>query len=282
MTAGLPLGRGGGRRCAVLGSPIAHSLSPVLHQAAYRELGLDWDYRAFDVSAQALPGFLAGLSDEWRGLSLTMPLKRAVIDLCDRVESRGRLLGSINTVVFDESGRRSGHNTDVPGFIQALTARGVRDLDTAIIIGGGATAASAMAAAAELGAHRVTVVARSVERASHLTGLAEPLRLAVQLVDFEALDALPAADLVVSTIPAAGQSGIAMHVARLGACVFEVSYHPETTPVLVAAREAGVPAIPGFDLLLQQAARQVELMVGVAAAPVEAMRAAGLLALSQR
>ncbi|MBA2445863.1 MAG: shikimate dehydrogenase [Nocardioidaceae bacterium] len=270
------------RRCAVLGSPVAHSLSPVLHRAAYRELSLDWDYEAFDVSPALLPAFLTGLSQEWRGLSLTMPLKRAVIDLCDRVESRGRLLGSINTVVFGDDGRRAGHNTDVPGFVYALAAHGIHGLDSAIIIGGGATAASAMAAAAEIGAHHVTVAARSIERVSHLSGLAATLRVEVELVGIDALAELHPADLVISTIPADGQAGIATPVARLGACVFDVIYDPEVTPVLMAASDAGTQAIGGFDLLLHQAARQVELMVGVAQAPLEAMRAAGLRALAQR
>lgn len=270
------------RRCAVLGSPIAHSLSPVLHRAAYRELDLDWDYEAFDVSAAVLPAFVAGLSREWRGLSLTMPLKRAVIDLCDRVESRGRMLGSINTVVFDDAGRRAGHNTDVPGFVHALAAHGIHDLDSAIIVGGGATAASAMAAAAEIGAHHVTVAVRSVERAAHLSGLAAPLRIEVELVGFDAVPELHPADLIVSTIPVDGQVGIAKSVARLGACVFDVVYDPQVTPLLIAARDAETAAIGGFDLLLHQAARQVELMVGVDQAPLEAMRAAGLRALAQR
>lgn len=270
------------RRCAVLGSPISHSLSPVLHQAAYRELGVDWDYTAVDVSAEELPDFVAGLSPEWRGLSLTMPLKRAVIDLCDRVESRGRLLGSINTVLIEEDGRLTGHNTDVPGFVRALDAGGRRDLDTAIIIGSGATAASALAATAEMGVHCVTVAARSVERARRLSGLAEPLHLEMRFVGFEAVAELSPADLVVSTIPASGQAAIASRVGGLGTCVFDVVYDPETTPILAAAREALVETIPGFDLLLHQAARQVELMVGVPRAPVEAMRAAGLTALSSR
>jgi len=264
----------------VLGSPIAHSLSPLLHRAAYRQLGLDWEYTAVEMSAEALPEFVAGLSAQWRGLSLTRPLKRAVIDLCDRVESRGRLLGSINTVIFDE-GRRSGHNTDVPGLVRALAANGIRELDSAVIVGAGATAASAMAAAAEVGAHRVTVSARSVERAASLLALAEPLHLTVQLVGFDALGALPPADLVVSTIPAAAQCSMAGLLVTLGACVFDVVYDPPLTPMLLAARDAGTQAIGGFDLLLHQAARQVELMVGVSSAPLEAMREAGLQALAQ-
>lgn len=282
MPAEMTLADGQRRRCAVLGSPISHSLSPVLHLAAYHELGVDWDYEAVEVSAEELPRFVAQLPPEWRGLSLTMPLKSTVIDLCDRVESRGRLLGSVNTVIFEQDGSLVGHNTDVPGFVRALADAGVRGLDTAIVIGSGATAASALAAAAELGVHRVTVAARSMERAHRLAGLAEPLNLKIRFVGLAELARLSPADLLVSTIPSSGQGAIASRVGTLGGCVFDVSYDPASTPILAAAREAGVSTIPGFDLLLYQAARQVELMVGVAEAPVEAMRLAGLRALASR
>src|SRR5690242_203392 len=110
------------RRCAVLGSPIAHSLSPVLHRAAYAELGLDWAYDAVELAADDLRVFLDGLTPEWRGLSLTMPLKREVLPLLDDVDARARQAGGANTVVL-EGGRRAGHNTDVPGAVAALQER---------------------------------------------------------------------------------------------------------------------------------------------------------------
>src|SRR5688572_28400212 len=99
-------------RCAVLGSPIEHSLSAELHRAAYVELGLDWRYDAVEVDEAGLAGFLDGLGPEWRGLSLTMPLKRAVVPLLDEVRDRAVEAGAANTVLLGE-GRRVGHNTDV-------------------------------------------------------------------------------------------------------------------------------------------------------------------------
>ena len=110
------------RRCAVLGSPIAHSLSPVLHRAAYDALGLDWSYDAVEVSEDGLPGFLDGLDGSWRGLSLTMPLKRTVVPLLDEMSARAAQARAANTVVLD-AGRRVGHNTDIPGAVAAIRER---------------------------------------------------------------------------------------------------------------------------------------------------------------
>jgi shikimate dehydrogenase len=137
-------------RCAVLGSPIAHSLSPALHRAAYAELGLDWTYDAVEVRSAELPAFLDGLGEEWRGLSLTMPLKRAVVGLVDSLDDWSRLSGVANTVVLGEGGR-AGHNTDIPGAVGALGERVSAPLRSAVVLGGGATAASVLLALAELG-----------------------------------------------------------------------------------------------------------------------------------
>ena len=129
------------RRCAVLGSPIAHSLSPALHRAAYAELGLDWSYDAVEVTEEGLAAFLDGLDPTWRGLSLTMPLKRAVVPLLDELGPEAELARAANTVLVAE-GRRTGHNTDVPGSSAAVRERYDGPVDRAVIVGGGATAAS--------------------------------------------------------------------------------------------------------------------------------------------
>ena len=135
------------RRAAVLGSPIAHSLSPVLHRAAYAELGLaHWSYDRFEVDEAALPGFLDGLDGSWAGLSLTMPLKRAILPLLDGISDTAASVEAVNTVVFTDDGRRIGDNTDIPGMIAALRERGVDKVDSAAVLGAGATASSALAA----------------------------------------------------------------------------------------------------------------------------------------
>jgi shikimate dehydrogenase len=268
-------------RCAVLGSPVAHSLSPVLHRAAYRTLGLDWSYDAVDVSEDALAGFLNGLSGSWRGLSLTMPLKRAVLELCDEVSDQARLLCSVNTVLIEPDGRRSGCNTDVTGFVRAFHESGVTALRSAVVLGAGATAASALAAVAELGADAVTVLARSAGRASFVAGLGPPLGLDVTVGELGRPPRPRDADVVVSTLPAGAQGEVATDaLAALAPVVFDVVYAPARTPLMQAALSGGGTVIGGFALLLHQAVRQVELMTGADPVPVDAMRRAGLEALA--
>jgi shikimate dehydrogenase len=269
-------------RCAVLGSPIAHSLSPVLHRAAYRSLGLDWSYDAYDVAEDALAGFVAGLSDRWRGLSLTMPLKRAAVPLCVEVCARARLLGSVNTVVIGEEGERRGHNTDVTGFVRAFAESGVTALGSVVVVGAGATAASAVAAVADLGAEHVTVLARSPSRAATISALGPALGLEVTVGDL-AQPPWRAADAVISTLPAAARDAIAAGtLGSLAPVVFDVVYAPARTPLIDSALGSGGRVIGGFALLLHQAARQVELMTGTRGAPLDAMRAAGMAALGNR
>src|SRR5215467_10248193 len=140
-------------KAAVLGSPIAHSLSPVLHRAAYWELGLDdWSYQAIDCDEAGLPALLDGCGPDWAGLSLTMPLKRAVLPLLDRTEPPVTEVGAANTVVFAAE-QRLGYNTDVLGIVRALACHGIgagASPGQAAILGSGATAGAALAALRDL------------------------------------------------------------------------------------------------------------------------------------
>src|SRR5690242_13877166 len=158
------------RRAAVLGSPIAHSLSPVLHRAAYAALGLDgWRYDRFEVDEAALPGFVAGLDPaEWAGLSLTMPLKRAIPPLLDEITPTASSVEAVNTVVFTADGRRLGDNTDIPGMVAALRERGVTAVPSAAVLGAGATASSALAALAQICRGEVTAYVRGPARAAEM------------------------------------------------------------------------------------------------------------------
>ena len=125
-------------RAAVLGSPVGHSLSPALHRAAYRALGLaGWTYEAIECDEARLPALLGGCGPDWAGLSLTMPLKRAVLPLLDTAEPLAADVGAANTVIF-AAGARHGHNTDVPGMITALAAAGVSGSGPVLILGAGA------------------------------------------------------------------------------------------------------------------------------------------------
>lgn len=290
--------RGGGagtrRRCAVLGSPIAHSLSPVLHRAAYRALGLDWQYDAVEMTADGLSGFLEGLGPQWRGLSLTMPLKRAVMPLLDEVSDTARAAGAANTVVLGDDGRRFGHNTDVPGMRRALQERGVTSVVSAEVVGGGATATSALLALAAMGCRAVTLRVRDPRRAEEVVAAARwlPDPPDIRVLRLDAPGDRPgggtgdatgdAVDLVVSTIPAAAQPPFADALVARGRVVFDVLYDPWPTPLARAAATAGRPCVGGLDLLVHQATRQVVLMTGCAQAPLSAMRTAGRAALGQR
>jgi shikimate dehydrogenase len=273
-------------RCAVLGSPIAHSLSPVLHRAAYAELGLDWEYDAREVGEEDLAAFLDGLDETWRGLSLTMPLKRTVVPLLDELSERARQAQAANTVIL-EPGRRVGHNTDIPGAVAALRERTEVPLTNAVILGGGATAASTLLALADLGCRSVRVVVRDPSRVQETLQAAarHPSRPMVEVLTFreaaEAAEALRPV-VVVSTIPAEAQSETVLRLADTARVVFDVLYSPWPTPLAKLARAGGQTLVSGLDLLVHQAALQVTLMTGVAEAPLAAMRAAGERTLAER
>jgi len=273
-------------RAAVLGSPVSHSLSPVLHAAAYRALGLTWwRYEAIECDEAGLPALLDRCGPDWAGLSLTMPLKRAVIPLLDRIEPLATEVGAVNTVLLAAE-QRIGYNTDTPGFLRVLASRGIGKgppPGPVLILGGGATARAALAALRDLGERSVTAAVRDRARAGDLLAAADRLGTAVTLLPLDAASQ-PAARLVISTVPAAGSELIAQLFARLRPVpevVFDVVYHPWPTPLATAAAAAGVPVIGGFELLLHQAALQVELMTG-RPAPLTAMRQAGQAELSKR
>ena len=269
-------------KAAVLGSPIAHSLSPALHRAAYAGLGLDgWSYEAVECGEAGLAGLLAGCGPEWAGLSLTMPLKRAVLPLLDRTDPVAAATGGANTVVFS-GGARHGYNTDVAGLVAALAGAGLGDAPAgALILGAGATACSALAALRELGLREATAAVRDPARAQGLLAAASRLGMRVEL---SAFGSDVGAELLISTLPAGAADFYAERLrgtAHPPAMIMDVVYHPWPTPLATAASQAGSVVVGGFELLLHQAARQVELMTGQQA-PVQAMRDAGLAELAKR
>ncbi|MDR1634529.1 MAG: shikimate dehydrogenase [Bifidobacteriaceae bacterium] len=275
-------------RAAVLGSPIAHSLSPALHRAGYTALGLtDWAYEALEMTEERLGPWLAGLGPEWKGLSLTMPLKRTVLGLVDHVQPLAKLVGGANTVVFNQAGA-VGANTDVHGIVAAIReARpdgwGAGRVRSASILGGGATAAAALAALAELGVRRPRVYVRSTARARPLLQAAGRMRVAPELHKLrdDAVASGWAADLTISTLPPraadqlAGQlaGGSAASAISAGGLLLDVAYDPWPSVLATAWERAGGEVVSGKAMLLHQAAAQFQLMTGHAA-PLEQMRAA--------
>lgn len=271
------------RRAAVLGKPIAHSLSPVLHRAAYAELGLTgWTYDRFEVDEEGLPAFLDGLGPEWAGLSLTMPLKRAVIPLLDDISETAASVEAVNTVVFTADGRRLGDNTDIPGMVAALREHGVEQVESAAILGAGATASSALAALAHVCAGEVVAYVRSEARAAEMRQWGERLDVEVRTADWtDAAEALRQ-PLVVATTPAGTTDALASSVPERPATLFDVLYEPWPTELAARWSMSGGAVVSGLDLLVHQAVLQVERMTGRSPAPLAAMRSAGEKALAGR
>jgi shikimate dehydrogenase len=275
-----------GRRAAVLGSPINHSLSPALHHAAYRALGLsDWSYGAHEVQAAGLPGFVSGLGTEWAGLSLTMPLKEAAFEIAGEVSELAREVGAVNTLVHCPQGGWRGDNTDVYGVSQALREAGCVRVASSVVLGSGATARSVVAALATLGCAKVTFAVRAQARPETLAQ-ARRAGLEVAVVGLgQVADVLDEARVVVSTLPADALPADALTAAEVlrgsrrgDHLLLDVVYAGWPTPLARTFDQAGAAVVSGLEILVHQAAEQVHLMTGLRP-PVEQMRAAGLAAM---
>ncbi|WP_413449935.1 shikimate dehydrogenase [Georgenia phoenicis] len=281
----------GARRAAVLGKPVAHSLSPVLHGAAYAALGLDWVYGLAEVDDAELAGVVAALDGEWAGLSLTMPLKHVALEVADVVDPLAEVVGAVNTLIV-QPGLVVGANTDVHGVVAALREAAAREEwrpSGAVVLGGGATAASTLAALAELGITDSLVLVRNparagaLQRAAHRMGVHVTLRrwTAVE----QAAEAVLGADVTVSTLPAHAGDELGDHLAARGGTagrvLLDVAYDPWPSRLAAGFTAGGGTVAPGWAMLLHQAAEQVRLMTG-RPAPLEAMRAALTDALALR
>ena len=263
------------RRAGVLGRPIGHSLSPVIHNAGYAAACLDgWSYDAHECAEADLAAFVASLDGSWAGLSLTMPLKEIALDVADEVAPVCSAIGAANTLLRLPDGTWRAENTDAPGMVDALLAAGVSTVERVSILGAGGTARAALAAARDLGANAVTVVARRPEAIEELDPVAADLGLDLIGTDWAAAADAGDADVVVSTVPrgVADPLGATMRW-RASGVLFDAVYDPWPTPLARSASTAGMHVVSGLDLLLTQAVRQFELFTGVSA-PVGAMREA--------
>jgi shikimate-5-dehydrogenase len=260
-------------RAAVLGKPVAHSLSPVIHNAGYAAAGLTgWMYTAIECAEPELADVVGGMGPEWAGLSLTMPLKEMALKVADEVSPVAAAIGAANTLVRDEPGWVA-ENTDAPGMVDALTAAGVIAAGEVAVLGAGGTARAAVAAARDLGA-RVTVYARRAEAAGALEPVAAALGVELASASWADSACCTDADVVISTVPKGGADELVEVIKwRPSVVLFDALYDPWPTPLAAAAARAGCRVLSGLDLLLTQAVHQFDLFTGVAA-PVDAMRAA--------
>lgn len=256
---------------------MSHSLSPVLHNAAYEALGLDgWSYERVECDAEALPGLVSGLGPEWAGLSVTMPGKRAALAFATQVTTRAGIVGAANTLVPVAGPGRSPESsrgwradcTDVDGVVGALRAAGgFTGGSRGVLLGAGGTATAALVAFADLGIERVDLVVRDPARAAEAVACAERVGVALTAVawaeaDFGALAA--GADVLVSTVPPAATAPVAAWLAQ-APCLLDVIYHPWPTPLGLAVEAQGRTLATGLDMLLHQAFGQVEQFTGLPA-----------------
>lgn len=275
-------------RFAVVGSPIGHSLSPVLHRAAYRELGLAGaaHYTAHEVGAGELKTFLSGaVGSELSGLSVTMPLKREAFALAHRWDATTQRLGIANTLVRESEGWRA-ENHDVHGIAAAIgCATAASELRTAAILGSGATACSAAAAIADLGIDDVVLCARSPEKLRPVLDVLAP-HASTRLVDWDDLATCARTDLLISALAQSGaEAAAAMLHDRTDSApraVLDVLYEPWPAPVAAVLADRGSALASGLDMLVHQAGEQIKSMLGVPSAPLEAMRAAAEAELTRR
>ncbi|TWE12519.1 shikimate dehydrogenase [Rudaeicoccus suwonensis] len=275
-------------RAAVLGKPIRHSLSPALHRAAYEALGLqDWSYEAHECDVSGLPELVAGLGPTWAGLSLTMPLKERALLVASNSTDVARRTGAVNTLIRTRDGWR-GDNTDVVGVRQALVDAGIvtGGVRRAVIVGSGATARSALAAIADLGVREVELVVRDQPRPSTIAQ-ARDHGMAVQTVrmDDAAADCADA-ELLINTTPSGAADGLAEAMSRLaaradmrGGVLLDVVYAGWPTALARVAAAYRMTVVPGIEMLIHQAAAQVEQMTG-RTAPLAVMQQVGRAAVA--
>jgi shikimate dehydrogenase len=268
----------------VLGSPIAHSLSPVLHRAAYAELGLtEWSYDARECTSEQLADVIGAVRADpaFGGFSLTMPLKLTALPLMDDLEPLAERVGAVNTVV-PRDGRLLGANTDVPGMVAALIEAGLNAIERPVVLGAGGSAQAAVAALAALGAPAVRVAARNPQRAQVLTDVARASGIELSVVGWDR-EAAGESDLIISAVPAGAADALAPWIDAwpAPAALFDLVYAPWPSGLAVAAERAGTRVLGGLDLLVHQAVGQVALMTG-RQIDVAVLRTAGKRALSQR
>lgn len=249
---------------AVVGHPIGHSLSPVLHQAAYQELGLDWKYLAVDVQPGELSKFIDSTDDTLRGLSVTMPHKTAALEIADDIDLISEQTQSVNTLLFDHSSGQCttrGFNTDVSGIVNACHDVGVVSARHVAVIGGGATASSAVVAAAELGAEHVSVIARNPQKAFHLEQVGQRAGVNVSVTPLSQIEDVSPVDLAISTLPGDIEQSLHLLSRTPHAALLDVAYSPWPSRRGTEWASSGGEVISGLRMLAHQALIQVRIFV---------------------
>ena len=245
-------------RAAVLGQPIAHSKSPLLHRTAYALLGAQIDYERIELDPEQAPEFAGRLrAGGWAGCSVTMPLKDAFVPQMDTLSPTARRMGALNTIVVGPDGTLHGENTDVYGIVQAFADRGLEHSPAATILGAGNTALAAVEAAALLGVRRLDFVVRDPARAGSAAALARQLGMEVAVGTVERAQAAP---VVISTLPPRAADAWAGRLNPGDGVLLDVAYDP--WPSALADAWTG-PVVSGLAMLVHQAVEQVRLFTGL-------------------
>lgn len=263
-----PQPQAGAARLAVLGDPIEHSKSPQLQLAAYRALGLDWEYYRWQVPAAGLSERLNGRAQGWRGFSVTAPLKAEAFEIATDTDEFAKQTGAVNTLVcagLDADAGMIGYNTDVYGIREALSQAGRAQCTQVHIIGAGDTAATAAVAAASMGAERIQIAARRPNAAAELAE-----RLQAVLAPEVAIESVPLlewrpsseADVIVDTVPGGFSPQSEPTDSLANTTVLSAAYDPWPTKFATIAEAAGAQVVSGIELLLHQAVYQVRLFSG--------------------
>ena len=244
-------------KAAVLGSPISHSLSPLLHNTAYAQMGLSASYEAMEVKADTLAQFMGERDETWTGFSLTMPLKEEAIAYADHVDDLAKRINSANTL-YRKAGEWHATSTDVIGFTNALKLHNVDVKGHVVILGAGATARAA-AAACDNSSTQITVINRSLARVQAMSDAV--IESELSFLNWDDLSVLADADLVISTAPAGVTDSIELP-AKTSAPYFEALYKPWPTPASAMWASRGGKVIDGLDLLIHQALAQIAIFSG--------------------
>jgi len=245
-------------RAAVLGSPISHSLSPLLHKTAYAQLGLSASYEAIEVKADSLAEFMDDRDATWTGFSLTMPLKQEVISYAKHVDNLAQRINSANTL-YRSAGEWHATSTDVIGFTNTLKMHKIAIKGHIVILGAGATARAA-AAACDSSNTQITVINRSLTRVQAMSDAVNESELS--FLNWDDLSVLSDADLVISTAPAGVTDSIVLP-AKTIAPYFEALYKPWPTPASALWASRGGKVLDGLDLLIHQAIAQIAIFSGL-------------------
>jgi shikimate dehydrogenase len=266
--------------CGLIGDPVGHSMSPAMHNAAFRRLGLDYAYVPFRVQSTDLESAISAVRAlHIRGLNVTIPHKMAVIPFLDRLDNLATRIGAVNTIV-NEAGVLTGHNTDAPGFLRPLLDKGFEPKGKRVLILGGGGAARAVAFALMNDGSVLNILNRTPDRARELAGQLWSqfhARAEAGVMDTQSLTAgVAGADMVVNTTSVgmgstAVDTPLPARLLRPGLLVYDIVYNPIRTRLLKEAEAAGCVTVSGTDMLAWQGALAFEKWTG-RPAPIDLMK----------